>query len=157
VEDGAAVRVVWTLCRAGGGLAVAAGVQGANLQTCRISDEQGTNIGIMKDACPATDCIFPLAAGNAQHQQRAGGEKKEGDGIPWPSPLDATTMQASITGFALSPATDVLPTCSISIATSRTAGQTQERIRSKVRGHSGSYATTRSLFMLTSCSAGAGP
>jgi hypothetical protein len=63
------------------------------------------------------------------------------------SSLDATTMQASITGFAFSPRMAVLPTCSTLSAMSRTVRQTYERTRSKIAGHSGLYSRTWTVFM----------
>src|SRR5262245_10899302 len=67
------------------------------------------------------------------------------------SSADVTTMQASITGFALNPCTAVLPTCSTLSAMSPTAGQTYVRTRSKIPGHSGSYATTCTLSISAYC------
>ena len=51
---------------------------------------------------------------------------------------DGTTTVMSMIGLAASPGTAVLPTCSIPIARSFSAGHTRARSRSNTSGHAGS-------------------
>ncbi len=58
---------------------------------------------------------------------------------------DGITMSTSMTGLAAKPGTAVLPTCSMAVARSRTAGQILSRSRLNRSGHSGLWATTRTM------------